>query len=133
MNFSENWYTSSHWHKSDTGKVSWTSEAWFQRYEKVLNRQTTTDYVSLLLYSHRRNLFVGDKKTNKVWALRLGFEPWDQDISRREGVHWRRRRSRRNFPLYEIIGYWPLRGQLKGQKLNGQKLKGKRLKKAWIK
>ena len=67
MNFSENWYTSSHWHKNNTGKVSWTSEVWFQRYEKVLNddnddnddnRQTTRSGPP---HSHRRKLFVGDK------------------------------------------------------------------------
>ena len=56
MNFSENWYTSSHWHKNNTGKVSWTSEVWFTRYEKVLNPQTneqtnkqTTYHVHLIV------------------------------------------------------------------------------------
>ena len=32
MNFSKNWYTSSHWHKKD----------WFKRYEKVLHRHRQT-------------------------------------------------------------------------------------------
>ena len=64
MNFSENWYTSSHWHKNNTGKVSWTSEVWLKKYEKVLNarqtnRQTTRSGPP---HSHRRKLFVGDKK-----------------------------------------------------------------------
>ena len=52
MNFSENWYTSSYWHKNNTGKVSWTSEVWFKRYEKVLNRQTNNrlhDQVHLIV------------------------------------------------------------------------------------
>ena len=68
MNFSENWYTSSHWHKNNTGKVSWTSEAWFRRYERVLNRHThrQTANASLLSHSHRQKLFVGDKKSQKV-------------------------------------------------------------------
>ena len=63
MNFSENWYTSSYWHKNNTGKVSWTSEAWFRKYQRVLNEQTneqTTHQVHLIV--HRRKLFVGDKK-----------------------------------------------------------------------
>ena len=69
MNFLKNWYTSSHWHKNNTGKVSWTSEVWFQRYEKVLNDDDDdkrTDYTNRLLHSHRRKLFVGDKKIHIV-------------------------------------------------------------------
>ena len=65
MNFFENWYTSSHWHNNNTGKVSWTSEVWIKRYEKVLDRQTDTQTDRLAqtgyLIVHRRKLFVGDK------------------------------------------------------------------------
>ena len=71
MNFSENWYTSSHWHKNNTGKVSWTSEVWFKRYERVLNERTT-DNASLLSHSHRRKLFVGDKKYRQRMTDRKG-------------------------------------------------------------
>ena len=75
MNFSENWYTSSHWHKNNTGKVSWTSEVWFQRYEKVLNTQHTTHNTQQTTrsgppHSHRRKLFVGDKNTSLFSPLR---------------------------------------------------------------
>ena len=77
MNFFENWYTRSYWPINNTSKVSYNSEVWFQKYEKVLNERTNkrqTDYVSLLLHSHRRKLFVGDKKRYrpKVWG-RQGF------------------------------------------------------------
>ena len=51
MNFFENWYTSYHWHKSNTGKVSWTTEVWFKRYE-----------VLSLLHSHPRNCSSRAKK-----------------------------------------------------------------------
>ena len=52
MNFSENWYTSSHWHKNNTGKVSWTTGDRFKRYEVL----------SPLLHSHLRNCSLGAKK-----------------------------------------------------------------------
>ena len=62
MNFSENWYTSSHWHKNNTGKVSWTSEVWFKRYEKVLNRQTNRLHDQVHLIVTDENFSSGTKK-----------------------------------------------------------------------
>ena len=68
MNFFENWYTSSHCHNNNTGKVSWTSEVWIKRYEKVLDRHT--DYTNRLFHSHRRKLFLEDKNKEIVFVIR---------------------------------------------------------------
>ena len=52
MNISENWYTSYHWHKNNTGKVSLTTGVWFKRYE-----------VLSLLHSQPTKLFIRGKKS----------------------------------------------------------------------
>ena len=80
MNFFENWYTSSHWHNNNTGKVSWTSEVWIKRYEKVLDRQTDTQTTrSGPSYSPTDLIAVGQKHPTKwgVWRIffDLGFVP----------------------------------------------------------
>ena len=61
MNFAENWYTSSYWHKNNTGNVS---EVWFKRYEKVLNDND-------------------DRQTDQVHHIvpRIWL-PWDENLIR---------------------------------------------------
>ena len=50
----------------NTGKVSWTSEIWIKRYEKVLHRQTHTDRLLQTGYFIVTDEnFVGDKKYPK--------------------------------------------------------------------
>ena len=84
MNFFENWCTSSYWPINNTSKVSSNSEVWFQRYEKVLNKQQTNKQTtrSLLSHSHRRKLFVRDKKGERSFDSEMApLMDWNADCS----------------------------------------------------
>ena len=87
MNFSENWYTSSHRHKNNTGKVSWTSEVWFTRYEKVLNRQQTNrlpDQDHLIVTDE--NFSSGTKKSELNELSELEYSKTPSQMS--SYAHW---------------------------------------------
>ena len=115
MNFSENWYTSSHWHKNNTGKVSWTSEVWFKRYEKVLHRHRQTTR-SGPPHSHRRKLFVGDKncrdwkqKHSEKWPMLMTF--FLTAIAAITGNQTHKKRARPSYKISPACAYAHTRKQ----------------------
>ena len=89
MNFSENWYTSSHWHKNNTGKVSWTSEVWIKRYEKVLHTDTDTHRLLQTGYFIVTDEICSSGTKTKIKTKKISETPLPGCMSwRKKFEHW---------------------------------------------